>query len=80
MSDRTEEESDEVGPVAQLVVALDTILFEITRMENVVRDAALDVIPDDEKRTLRAAIDELWLRAEGLMTWVSDRGWDTPKN
>jgi hypothetical protein len=67
VTDSASDESDGISTSARLIVSLDVILFELTRMEEAVRDAPKE-IADADRRTLRSEINVLWKRADALMT------------
>lgn len=64
------DETDESDPRAPLVVSLDTILFELSKMEGVVRDAEPSSFTEPDRRKLRADIEALLQRADSMMTWL----------
>lgn len=79
MGDSASDKPESISTSARLIVSLDVILFELTRMEEAVRNAPKDVA-DADRRTLRAEIDALWKRADALMTWLSAQRLESPKN
>ena len=56
---------------ASLIASLDAVLFELGKMENALRESS--EIGSAEKRHLRAAIGELFARADALMQSLVDQ-------
>jgi hypothetical protein len=63
---------------AALVQSLDVILFEVAKMENVVRDA--DSLRDADRRVLRQRISRLFSEADGLMHWLTEQRLESSPN
>jgi len=60
-----------LSTTASLLRSLDAILYEITKMEEAVRDAPYNEVADADRRQVRQDLHELRRRADSLMEWLS---------
>lgn len=68
---------NEPALTARLLAHLETVLFEIGRMDATVDDTnALD--PGD-RRALKLALSELWISGDKLMAWLGEARLEAPK-
>lgn len=63
---------------AALLQSLDVILFEVTNMEKVVRDA--DSLADPDRHALRHRISRMFSEADELMNWLTAQRLEQPAN